>query len=174
MSAGAPELAQEQAGEAGAAAGGQHRARAGGGSGGRGGRRARPLRVRLVRCARSAPRSLRTVLCAEPASLLLPRVSSQGGARRRSTAMRAHALFAEGKNLGGGGEPAEQQTFACLAPGRGHMENQELARPANAAFVSRPPHRCGVADGERASVRAGRAALCMVRSALPFLLNGVA
>ena len=22
------------------------------------------------------------------------------------------------------------------------MDNQELARPANAAFVSRPPHRC--------------------------------
>ena len=36
--------------------------------------------------------------------------------------------------------------------GRGHMDNQELARPANAAFVGRPPHRCGVADGERASV----------------------
>ena len=76
----------------------------------------------------------------------------------------------------GGGEPAEQQTFACSAPGRGHMDNKELARPANA-------------DGERASVRgkdqqeittltvifflAGRAALCMVRSALPFLTESL-
>ena len=42
-------------------------------------------------------------------------------------------------NPEGGGEPAEQQTFARSAPGRGHMDNQELARPANAAFVRRPP-----------------------------------
>ena len=26
------------------------------------------------------------------------------------------------------------------------MDNQELARPADAASVCRPPHRCGVAD----------------------------
>jgi len=73
----------------------------------------------------------------------------------------------------GGGEPAEQQTFACSASVRGHMDNQELARPA--AFVSRPPHRCGVADGERASVRgAGRAALIVHGAECIAVLNGVA
>ena len=56
----------------------------------------------------------------------------------------------------GGGEPAEQQTFARSAPGRGHMDHQELARAADAALVCRPPHRRGVADGERASVRGER------------------
>ena len=56
----------------------------------------------------------------------------------------------------GGGEPAEQQTFARSAPGRGHMDHQELARAADAALVCRSPHRRGVADGERASVRGQR------------------
>ena len=51
------------------------------------------------------------------------------------------------------------------------MDHQELARAADAALVCRPPHRRGVADGERASVRGERivhGAECIA------VLNGVA
>ena len=68
-------------------------------------------------------------------------------------------------------------TFACSAPGRGHMDNQELARPANAAFVSRSsstPLWRGT-DGERASVRGERHCAWQSRpwSALPFLTESL-
>ena len=46
--------------------------------------------------------------------------------------------------------------LSTYLPTEGHMDHQELARAADAALVCRPPHRRGVADGERASVRGQR------------------